>query len=141
MGMTKIAMALFLIFLFITCFAGAEESINDGADRDWMGVWPIYSYGNFISPYYQYYPYYTYDSPAYSYTPPRYSTWPKYSETFWYYPRSYAEPYYYYQPYFAWKYPTSVWWIGTHGDLPKTLDIARSSSSVRVYYNGYWQTP
>ncbi|MCK9564647.1 MAG: hypothetical protein M0Q43_01195 [Methanothrix sp.] len=37
--------------------------------------------------------------------------------------------------------PTNVWWIGTHGDLPKTIAIARSGSSVRVYSNGLWKTP
>jgi hypothetical protein len=138
--MAKIAIVLFLIILFWTSFARAEEAAPAETYRDWLGVWPIYSYGNSISPYYPYYLYSPYYS-SYSYTPPSYSTQPVYADTYWYNPQSYGEPYYYYPPYFAWKYPTNAWWIGTHGDLPKTLDIARSGSSVRVYYNGLWQTP
>jgi hypothetical protein len=141
LDMVKIATVLFLTILFGTSFAGAEQADTSETYWDWLGVGPIYSYGDFIPPYYPYYLYSPYYYPAYRYTPHSYSTWPKYTDTFWYYPWSYGEPYNYYSPYFAWKYPTNAWWIGTHGDLQRTLAIARSSSSVRVYSNGLWQTP
>lgn len=135
LDMPKIAIVLSLIIVFWTALASADQPAPVETYRDWLGVWPIYSYSNFFSsyPYYLYSPYY----PTYSYTPPSYTIRPAYIDTY----EVYNEPYYYYQPYFAFKYPTNVWWIGTHEDLPKTLDIARSGSSVRVYYNGLWQTP
>jgi hypothetical protein len=133
--MAKIRVVLFLLILIGTSFAGAEPAASSETYWDWLGVGPIYSYG----PYSTYQPYYSYH-PAYSYTP-SYSTWPVYADSYWYNPWTSAQPYYYYQPYFVSKYPTNPWWIASHGDLPKTLDIARSSSSVRVYSNGIWRTP
>jgi hypothetical protein len=137
--MAKIRVVLFLIILLGTSFAGAEPAATSEKYWDWLGVGPIYSYGPFSASQ-TYYPYYY---PAYSYTPstPSYSSWPVYTDSYWYRPWPSAQPYYYYQPYFISKYPTNPWWIGTHGDLPKTLDIARSSSSVRVYSSGIWRTP
>ncbi|MDD4161656.1 MAG: hypothetical protein PHW87_04160 [Methanothrix sp.] len=134
--MVKIAMALFLYILLAATFAGADGADTSKTYWDWLGVGPIYSYG----PYYAYQPYYTYYYPAYSYAH-SYSTWPVYAASYWYNPRTNWEPYYYYSPYFVSKYPTNVWWVGTHGDLPKTLDIARSGSSMRIYSNGIWRTP
>jgi hypothetical protein len=126
--MAKIRVVLFLIILFGTSFASAEPAAASETYWDWLGVGPIYSYGPFFTTQ----PYYPYYYPAYSYTP-SYSSWPVYVDSYWYNPWPSAQPYYY--------YPTNPWWIGTHGDLPKTLDIARSSSSVRVYSNGIWRTP
>ena len=113
-------MVLFLIVLFSATFAGADQADTSETYWDWLGLGPIYSYGPFST----YQPHYTYYYPAY-----------------WYNPGTNWEPYYYYSPYFVSKYPTNAWWIGTHGDLLKALDIARSSSSVRIYSNGIWRTP
>lgn len=124
--MAKIATVSFLIILGGIFLAGAQQADTSETNWDWLGVRPIYSYGDIIYPYY--------------YVPHSYVAWPKYADTFWYYPWIYGQPYYY-PPYFAWKYPTNAWWIGTHEDLPKALAIARSGSSVRVYSHGLWQTP
>jgi hypothetical protein len=126
--MIKIAALLALLILWGGSYAGATETDVSGTYWDWLGVGPIFGYGSFFSPYY---PYYTYSSPA-DYAPPYYS--PTYS-----YSWPYAQPYYYYQPYSISSHP-SPWWIGTHGDLPKALDIARSGSSIRIYSNGIWRT-
>jgi hypothetical protein len=133
--MAKIRAVLFLLILFGTSFASAEPAATSETYWDWLGVGPIYSYGPFST----YQPYYSYH-PAFSYTP-SYSTWPVYTDSYWYNPWTSAQPYYYDKPYFVRKYPTNPRWIATHEDLPKTLDIARSSSSVRVYSNGIWRTP
>ena len=133
--MAKIRAVLFLTILLGTSFAGAQQTASSEANWDWLGVGPIYSYGG---PFSAYQPYYY---PAYSYPPHSYSTWPVYPYPYRYNPGTYGKPYYYYQPSFAWKYPTNAWWIGTHDDLPRALAIARSGSSVRVYSNGFWQTP
>jgi len=115
--MAKIIAVLFLTILFAVAFGGAQQADTSETYRDWLGSGPIYRYGDVILPYLPYYQYY--------------------------YPWSYKGPYpyYYYQPYFVQGYPASVWWIGTHEGLQKTIDIARSGSSMRIYSNGFWQTP
>ena len=122
--MTKIAAVLALLVLWVVCFIGAAQSTEGTADSgrswDWLGVGPIYSYASMLSPNY---PYYSYYLPTYS------IPWP------------YSQPFYYYPPSYIVSYPTDPWWIGTHKDLSKTIEIARSGSSMRVYSNGVWQTP
>jgi len=132
--MKKIIAVLFLTILFGISIADAQQADISETYHDWLGAGPIYRYGDVI-PLYQYY------YPAYSYAPPGYPFWQKYIDTFWRYSGSYNDPYYYYQPYFIRRYPENAWWIGAHGDLPKTIAIARSGSSVRIYSNGLWQTP
>ncbi|MCX6668774.1 MAG: hypothetical protein NTV25_03080 [Methanothrix sp.] len=132
-----ISIIAILIAVSWICSAGAEEA-SSFALPDWLGAGPIYSYGNYHFPYY--YPYYD-DSPLI------YSPSPAYTGPFW----NYAQPYYYSGPYWTLPYspfaadlkprnPFKPWWVGAHRDLPRVLDIARSSSSMRVYANGAWQT-
>jgi len=133
--MVKIIAVLFLAILFVATFAGAQQADTTETYWDWLGSGPVYRYGDVILPYYQYY------YPAYSYTPPGYPTRQTYIDTLWHYPWSYLDPNYYYQPYFFQKYPVNARWIGTHEDLQKTIAIARTGSSVRIYSNGFWRTP
>jgi hypothetical protein len=114
--MTKISLLLALLILWGVSIVEATETANSGTNRDWLGVTPIVSY----------YPYHTYYSPIHYF--------PTYS-----YPWPYAQPYYYYPSYSVSSYP-SLFWIGTHGDLPKVLDIARYVSSIRIYSSGIWRT-
>jgi hypothetical protein len=124
MSMIKNAAFLALLMICTVCFVGVVQSSEDAADSgrswDWLGVGPIYSFGSMLSPSY---PYYSYYQPTYS------IPWP------------YAQPFYYYPPSYIMSYPTDPWWIGTHKDLAKTVEIARSGSSMRVYSNGVWQMP
>jgi len=111
-----ISIVVILIAVSWICSAGAEEA-SSFALPDWLGAGPIYS-------------------PS-----------PVYTGLFW----NYAQPYYYSGPYWPLPYspfaadlkprnPFKPWWVGAHRDLPRVLDIARSSSSMRVYVNGGWQT-
>jgi len=122
-SMTRIAGILALLMLWVVCFLGAAQSSEDNIDIshqwDWLGVGPIYSFGSMLS---TTYPYYSYYQPTYS------IPWP------------YKEPFYYYPPSYIISDSTYPWWIGTHKDLTKTMEIARSGSSMRVYSNGIWQT-
>jgi hypothetical protein len=126
--MMKIKAALGLIILFGLSFAGAEDAARDEANWDWLGAGPIYSYGGVFNPYYTHYP-------TYIYTPPSYGILPVYADPFQYSSWPYADQY------LGWIYPPRSWWIGAHKDLTKTLDIARTGSSIRIYSNGLWRTP
>jgi len=132
----SISSIVVLIAVSWICSAAAEEAHSSDL-QDWLGAGPIYSYGNYRLPYYpDYYPYYYYPyyHPYYDDSPLIYTPPPDYPGTFWTFP---------YSPFAAdlWpRNPFKPWWVGAHEDLPKVLDIARSSSSMRVYVNGAWQT-
>ncbi|VVB67885.1 Uncharacterised protein [uncultured archaeon] len=113
-----ISSIVILIAVSWICSAGAEEAHSSDLP-DWLGTGPIYSYGDYRSPYYfpSYYPYY----------------YP-------YYHPYYDESHLIYSPSPAYSDPFRSWWVGAHEDLPKVIDIARSSSSMRVFANGAWQT-
>lgn len=100
--------------------SGTADAVSVASSRDWLGVGPIYSLG---SSFWSGYPYYAYYDPSYSHP------WP------------YAQPFYYYPPSYLSEYSAYPWWIGSHSGLDKTMAIARSGSSLRVYANGIWQTP
>jgi hypothetical protein len=120
--------------LMLMLLAGAsmgQELWDLGSSQDYLSVGPIYS----TTPYY-YYPY-TYDQLSgfgkffvYDYSSPYY--FPSY----WYatnptpvYPEFWAQPY------------PNVWWVGSHRDLSRTLEIARTGSSFKVYQGGVWHPP
>lgn len=100
--------------------SGAADAASSAQNWDWLGVGPIYSLGSLF---WTGYPYYAYYSPSYLHP------WP------------YVQPFYYYPPSYIGVYPEYPLWVGSHKDLDKTLAIARSGSSVKVYANGTWQTP
>jgi len=122
--MSRIAAILALIVLFAGFIAASAQSaegnekkaIESSPGHDWLGVGPIYSYDGLISPYYPYY------YPTYSYFLPG------------------SQPAYYNPTYLVARFPAYPWWIGEHGGLGKTMQIARSGSSMRVYSGGVWQT-
>jgi hypothetical protein len=136
--MMKLIGIYVLIIILGICSADDEVVTNTKSNGDWLGT-PIYSYGTNPFPYY--YPYYY---PLLDNSPFFYSPSPRYTSPTWNYvsPYYYDEPYwtYPYDSYFARKYLADPWWIGTHKDLPKVMNIARSSSSVRIYSNGVWHT-
>lgn len=107
-----------------------QESGNLTQPQDWLGVYPVYRLSS-------YYPSYDYYQPPY--IPPGYIN-PRYD---------YAAPYNTYDPFwrfsYSWLYSdfrmSYPWWLGEHSGLQKTLDIARSRSSVRIYWAGSWQPP
>jgi hypothetical protein len=137
-AMIRAGITCILFILVGICSAGAADANNFNSSWDWLGT-PIYSYGGSTSPYlHTYYPFFWNAQSIYSHSP-------SYSDPYF----NYVQPYYFNEPY--WTYPYSPnfrpkyldkpWWIGSHTDLPKVLNIARSGSSVRIYSNGFWQTP
>jgi hypothetical protein len=120
--MSRITAVLIILIFCLGIYAGAaqgtpgnsEKKGDSGPAWDWLGVYPVYSYNGLLSPYYPYY-------------------YPTYSQTW--------RPASFYPTYLVQRYSAYPWWIGPHYDLGKTMQIARSSSSVRVYSQGAWQTP
>jgi hypothetical protein len=121
-----------LIAVSWICSAGAEEAPSFDLP-DWLGAGPIYSYGDYRSPYFYpyYYPYYR---PYYDDSHLIYSPSPAYSDPF------RTLPYARFAADFGPRNQFRPWWVGAHEGLPKVIDIARSSSSMRVFVNGAWQT-
>ena len=109
----------FIMLLWIN-LAASEDQSAFAPSWDWLGTVPIFSHTTY---------YYNYASPAY------------------------ANPYLYYMPYYngpylpfpsTGRYYTNYelsypWWVGTHENLPKVLEIAKTSS-VRIYSNGAWHS-
>ncbi len=131
------------------CYASADEASYSDT-QEWLGTGPIYSYGNYHFPYYSTYsPYYSYYYPNHERYPLIYSSPSAYAVGFW----DDVKPYYYDEPHWTLPYtnlftadlkhrhPFEPWWVGAHKDMSKVLDIARYSSSVRIYVNGAWQPP
>lgn len=125
--MRLIALFLMLSVFWGSCGAAAAQDTSGTAGEasaasssDWLGVGPIYSLGSLFWPGY---PYYAYYNPSYLHP------WP------------YVQPFYYYPPSYIGVYPEYPWWVGGHKDLDRTLAIARTGSSMKVYANGIWQTP
>jgi hypothetical protein len=132
---------------WLCCAIADEAPYSD--QKEWLGAGPIYSYGNYHFPYYNTYysPYYSYYYPNYEGSPLVYSLSSVYAVGFW----DDAKPYNYNEPHCTLPYtnpftadlkhrrPFEPWWVGAHKDLSKVLDIARYSSSVRIYVNGAWQ--
>jgi len=119
-----------LMILLLTGSSMGQELWNLGSSQDWLSAGPIYS----MAPYY-YHPY-PYDQLsgfaklyAYDYASPFY--FPSYY---------FVDPKPYYTEFWAQAYP-GVWWVGYHQDLGRTLDIARTGSSFRIYRGGVWQPP
>lgn len=114
---------VFIMLLWIS-LAASEDPSASAPSWDWLGTGPVFSHTTYYSPYY-----YNYASPVY------------------------ANPYLYYMPYYNWPYlpfPSTgryytnyelsyPWWVGTHENLPKVLEIAKTSS-VRIYSNGAWRS-
>ncbi|MDM7934654.1 MAG: hypothetical protein QUS08_04605 [Methanothrix sp.] len=103
--------------LILSALIGAADDSTDPAYTglmDWLGTGPVYSYST-------YYPHFI--PSAYSARPAwfPYMRWPV---SFW-----------------DGKHYVYPWWVGEHSDLPRVLEIARYSSSLRVYRNGIWQAP
>lgn len=120
--MMRIAAVLALAIL-CACLPGAsaqstEQNQITGTNPqiDWLGVRPIYSSNGLLSPYFPYY------YPTYSYFLPG------------------SQPAYFYPTYLVGRYSAYPWWIGEHGDLGKTMQVARYGSSMRVYSSGVWST-
>jgi hypothetical protein len=128
--------AIYILIILLGIGSADDEGVDNAKSNwDWLGT-PIYSYQNNPFPYY--YP--LLDNSPFFYSPSPIYTSPN---------RNYISPYYYGEPYwtypynsyFAREYLAYPWWIGAHKDLPKVMNIARSSSSVRIYSNGLWHTP
>ncbi len=130
-----ISSIVILIAVSWICSAAAEEAPSSDLP-DWLGTGPIYSYGDYRSPYYytSYYPFYfPYYHPYFDDSHLIYSPSPAYSDPFLILPYRFAAD-------FGPENPFKPWWVGAHEGLPKVIDIARSSSSMRVFVNGAWQT-
>ena len=136
---------LFGIILFVSLFLAGSSAQEENP------LWNLGSSEDYLStPVYRYYPYSFSDyypkfgnqtglasffNNDYIYTPSPYYTQPYY-----------VSPYYT-QPYWAYPFPGSSawnlymsrpWFIGGHSNLPKTMEIARNRSSLRVYSGGAW---
>jgi hypothetical protein len=135
-GIIRLGQITAIAMLLCMSIASCVDSTSSVPSWDWLGAGPIYSFGDYFSPYYYplTYPYSGSNVPVYSYNPtPIYANNPVY----------YGEPYWtmpapgrYYVNYVL-NYPS---WVGTHKDLSKVLEIAKTSS-VKVYSNGVWQSP
>jgi hypothetical protein len=138
-AMMKVGFICMLFILLGMGSASADGAKNVSSNWDWLGT-PVYSYADYNSPYR-----YTYYYPFFDNNPLINRHSPAFSDRF----LNYVPPNYYQEPYWAFPYSSDFglrylakpWWIGSHTDLPKVLNIARSGSSVRVYSNGFWQPP
>jgi len=132
----QIAALVILVMLIWAGIAAGADSTSSAPSWDWLGGGPIYSFGDYYSPYYYpfVYPYSGSAYPVYSYSPsPAYTNYPiYYDEPYWISPA----PASYYTNYIP-IYPS---WVGTHKDLDKVMQIAKTSS-VKIYSNGAWQSP
>jgi hypothetical protein len=138
---------LWLVFIGLLMGVSTGEDLWDlGSSQDWLSAGPVYAHSA-----YRYNPYYgqpsgfadfyslDYALPYYSpyYYMPYYAAYyaPDYMP-YWY--LSYPEPY---STGFVVKSSPRPWWVGSHADLSKTMDYARTRSSLRVYRDDSWQTP